>query len=459
MLEKNNTSFQLLTVTLACLSGVLVKTPAATAVPDEEAPTTLEQLNTVNVDATEVATVSPKLDLVAMPTVENFEVAPLRTSSAELPTIKQPTEVNVDSTPSTAVIPTLDLAARPTVENFEVAPLRTSVLKLPTMEQPAEINVNSPSATVVVATPDSTAITKELEITPLGTSTAKLPTIEPLTDVNVDSTPSTAVLPSPEPVAITTVKDFEAAQLGTSADELLTAEQPIRVTPELFASDAAQPVLAQTEGEAESAEAETDATARNDGFYIRLGAGFQNRADAQDFIGRASFDTGYKLNGAVGYRYSDFRAEVEYTYFRNDFDELTFFEPGTTTPVAGPPETSPGAYVDGRALMLNVYYDIPLSRRLRPYIGGGIGVYNAHIVELSPPGFGGFEANGFSASRFAFQLRAGLSYAITDSLDISLGYRYFQGNRFEYDIADSPLELEPNGLETNGAELSLTYTF
>jgi opacity protein-like surface antigen len=216
---------------------------------------------------------------------------------------------------------------------------------------------------------------------------------------------------------------------------------------------------AELETETEVSEDDQVIPERNNRFYVRVGGGLQNRESAEDFIGRATFDTGYNLYGAIGYRFLNLRTELEYKYFNNDFDELTFFQQGTTTPVPGPPETSPGANVDGRALMFNLYYDLDTGSRFRPYVGGGVGFYTAEINDLSPPTFGGFVANGVSDDRFAYQLQAGISYIVTENLDVSLGYRYFKGDRFDYEIEGFTPNLEPNGLESNTIELNVLYNF
>lgn len=199
-------------------------------------------------------------------------------------------------------------------------------------------------------------------------------------------------------------------------------------------------------------------------FYVTLyGIPLQGRASAQDFIGIATFKQGYGLGGAIGYRFdNNLRAELEYSYLDNGFQDLSFFIPGTTTVAPNQPEKSPGANVKGRAITVNAYYDFPVSEQFRPYIGAGIGTYNARINSLSPPGFGGFVANGDSPDRFAFQLRAGISYLFTPNFEVFTGYRYFKGNEFEYTIENSgtpPLVLRPNGLESNSLELGLRYGF
>jgi opacity protein-like surface antigen len=207
------------------------------------------------------------------------------------------------------------------------------------------------------------------------------------------------------------------------------------------------------------AEAASDQTVSKQGFYVSVAGAVQSRGDAQDFIGKSTFSPDYGLMGAVGYRMGNIRLEGEYNYFKNNFSGSTFFKDGTTEPL-GPAQSSPGAYVDGRALMFNAYYDIPIKgSALKPYIGAGVGVYEAHIVNLSPAGFGGFVANATSSDRFAFQLRTGLSYSLSRELDVFLGYRYFQGKQFEYPIENSPLVLKPNGLESHSGELGIRYNF
>jgi opacity protein-like surface antigen len=288
--------------------------------------------------------------------------------------------------------------------------------------------------------------------------------------------PATATTAA-EPVSAPTKADFLQNQrsAGTATatpsatlptvDSVPTFSQKatdLRLTDGSFLSNSPE-ASAQFTAQADAATTVAPTQFRKDGIYVTFyGVPIQRREFAQDFIGRATFETGSGLGAAVGYRYRDFRFDAEYSYFRNDFNELSFFVPGTTTVAPNQPERSPDAFVNGRAIMFNLYYDIPISQRFRPYIGGGIGFYEAFINDLSPPGFGGFVANGKSPNRFAFQLRAGISYAITPNFDIFTGYRYFKGERFEYTIENSgtpPLVLRPNGLKSNSWEIGLRYTF
>ena len=77
--------------------------------------------------------------------------------------------------------------------------------------------------------------------------------------------------------------------------------------------------------------------------------------------------------------------------------------------------------------MLNLYYDIDTGTKFTPYIGGGIGyarVKSKAAVTGDTP-FGAIDMNSSThENNFAWQLGFGVSYQVTDNIDIDLGYRY-----------------------------------
>ncbi|MBQ8677644.1 MAG: porin family protein [Alphaproteobacteria bacterium] len=78
---------------------------------------------------------------------------------------------------------------------------------------------------------------------------------------------------------------------------------------------------------------------------------------------------------------------------------------------------------DIQTYMLNLYYDINTGTALTPYISGGIGL--AHIKAKSNYVDGTTTSNlSKSTNEFAWQLGAGVSYALNDKVSIDLGYRY-----------------------------------
>jgi OOP family OmpA-OmpF porin len=149
--------------------------------------------------------------------------------------------------------------------------------------------------------------------------------------------------------------------------------------------------------------------------------------ESDDFVGGTSgpltqkFGHEYGVSAAIGYAFKrvPLRFEGEFTYFRADVDAL----PGTLTTFQG---GSDKHYVG----MANLYYDVALSgmlQRLKPYVGLGLGfdVEKWGQSLVAPSGVntaGRFDTEVF----FAYQVKAGLAYALSDRLDALVGYRYFR---------------------------------
>jgi opacity protein-like surface antigen len=59
---------------------------------------------------------------------------------------------------------------------------------------------------------------------------------------------------------------------------------------------------------------------------------------------------------------------------------------------------------------------------VQPYIGGGLGMALADVnVQFNPPAGGGLDDTAFG---FAGQLGAGVKFAVGDSFDVDIGYRF-----------------------------------
>lgn len=77
--------------------------------------------------------------------------------------------------------------------------------------------------------------------------------------------------------------------------------------------------------------------------------------------------------------------------------------------------------------MLNVYYDIDTGTKFTPYVGGGIGL--AHLknktkVTGSTPAGALNSGSSESENNFAWNIGAGVSYAVNSNVSIDAGYRY-----------------------------------
>jgi outer membrane protein OmpA-like peptidoglycan-associated protein len=125
-------------------------------------------------------------------------------------------------------------------------------------------------------------------------------------------------------------------------------------------------------------------------------------------LGEAQFDRGWAALGAVGYAFgNNWRAELEGGYRYNDFD------------------ASPGLELAEWSAMVNVLYDIHLSRAARLSLGVGAGG-DYGTFESTPIAFDESEWN------FAYQGIAGFSYALSDHVDLIATYRYLRVHEPEF---------------------------
>lgn len=154
------------------------------------------------------------------------------------------------------------------------------------------------------------------------------------------------------------------------------------------------------------------------GWYVTLfgGASFledvhTNYDDPGPYEIDAITDTGFIVGGAIGTHISeDLRVELEVAYSENDVDEIEY--DGT--------EYSGTGDFSILTFMGNLWYDLPLSTELKPYIGGGLGVA---IVDASNIGYDCCEEYDSSEVAFAFQAGAGLRWMMSENIALDVGYR------------------------------------
>ncbi|MEA5463328.1 outer membrane protein [Leptothoe sp. PORK10 BA2] len=160
-------------------------------------------------------------------------------------------------------------------------------------------------------------------------------------------------------------------------------------------------------------------------------------------------ETGFGINGAVGYRFDDARMELEVAYNNNNVDGVT---------VNNLAEIPLDGDIKSTQFMVNGYYDMPTNSRFSPYIGGGVGVatLNANNVEANVPGLGALALDDTGVS-FVFQVKAGVNYAISDQASAFLGYRLhgIPGQGFEAFGAD----FDADTLLVHSVQLGAQYQF
>jgi opacity protein-like surface antigen len=169
-------------------------------------------------------------------------------------------------------------------------------------------------------------------------------------------------------------------------------------------------------------------------FSINGGAVWVNDADLSidgyGKFGELTFETGYSVSAAFGNSYSSgFRSEVEFAYRTNDLDDGKVSVPELSLYEAGP--------IDGElsswAVMINGYYDFDTGSALKPFIGAGLGYANVDL-EL--------ESESDDDGVFAYQLMAGLGFAISKEVSFDLQYRFFATDDPMYSIYGIALEYE-----------------
>lgn len=179
-----------------------------------------------------------------------------------------------------------------------------------------------------------------------------------------------------------------------------------------------------------------------------------------------SFDMGWSVGGAVGYRFGAVRVEAEGSYFSanlnkhagRDIDQDKF-------------ETQPSMSV--LALMANGWYDVDTGTIFSPFIGIGVGglqgTSSQGVEKNAPDDFETVEHSGWG---FAYQAGAGGAVEVTDGLSIRLGYRLFGTLETTYTakleatgpagadtIADTIVQGLAFPLLVHRVELGLSYQF
>lgn len=255
----------------------------------------------------------------------------------------------------------------------------------------------------------------------------------------------------------------------------------------------------------------------------------------------ADFNTGYGINGSVGYKFKNhLRVEGEVSYGNNDVKTIklpgtpSVTTPGTplttaapiTTPLplpipgvgiipagttipagitltpGNPPVTASAITVGGLTIpagtsipafgniptaggtaettipglaavntpasggistlsgLVNVYYDLPTGTAFEPYVGAGVGVANASANNVSATYPGTTSGTSLSGSSLAlvYQLMAGVSYNVSPSTAVTLGYRYFNVGAQSFN-SSSGGTVTAEGIGTNNVEMGVRMKF
>lgn len=165
------------------------------------------------------------------------------------------------------------------------------------------------------------------------------------------------------------------------------------------------------------------------GWYLSVfgGAQWLNSAEADD--GSAAFgqffdfgaDAGWALGATAGLHFTDnLRGEIEVSTGSVNITDVTI----SGGPAPGPFDDDTYDVTDGSAsttyLLGNVWFDLDTGSGFTPYIGGGIGA-GFVSAEGTIPGVGDVDLSGWG---LAYQVGAGVKFAVADNIGLDLGYRF-----------------------------------
>ncbi|WP_442581166.1 outer membrane protein [Mesorhizobium sp. ASY16-5R] len=164
------------------------------------------------------------------------------------------------------------------------------------------------------------------------------------------------------------------------------------------------------------------------------------------------------LGAGIGYQVNDyFRVDLTGDYFfESDFD-------GSTSGFCGdlPCTSSDSSSVEAFLLLANAYVDLGTYNGFTPYVGAGIGGAYVKWDKLSNDIDGDVtEHDGDGNWRFAYAAMAGVSYCLTDTTKLDVGYRFSRiegGRMFGYANGGGPGY--DNGFNTHEVRAGLRYQF
>jgi opacity protein-like surface antigen len=138
--------------------------------------------------------------------------------------------------------------------------------------------------------------------------------------------------------------------------------------------------------------------------------------------GEFTFDTGFGVTAAFGNAFDHgLRVEVEFGYRINDIDEAegtySEFNPYGNKVYEKDYFGSLSGEVMTSSLMLNIFYEFLPRSLVSPFVGAGIGIANV-IGDID-------YYDDENDTVFAYQLAAGVAFALNQNLKLDLQYRFF----------------------------------
>lgn len=187
-----------------------------------------------------------------------------------------------------------------------------------------------------------------------------------------------------------------------------------------------QILLASVVALALPASASAQAPTISEGFYAgaQAGASWLNTMTLEGPVDNdLGFDEDWTGLLEAGYRMGNgLRFGVEFGYTDHTVGDISG---GNATRIGSDGDMNAYSY------MGTVAYEFDTGAVIRPYLGIGAGVLSLEYDNVGPL----FSAGQFIDDKdkaFAYQATAGLIYAVSPNVDVTLGYRYLESNKLTY---------------------------
>jgi len=192
-------------------------------------------------------------------------------------------------------------------------------------------------------------------------------------------------------------------------------------------------------------------------WYVKLYSGVSSLSDqstkqtgvaAPGSSGKIKNDSGFMAGGSVGYNYTN-NLSVELAWDYRSNDSKTNFSDGTNF--------NDGDFASNIFFLNGRYtFESLMQTKMRPYIGAGIGYVQEIDVDLES---NGVENSYSEGGEIAYQFMAGVSYPVSDRIELDAGLRYVRVDSIKFDRESGAGELRDVDYDPLSFAVGLSYKF
>ena len=170
---------------------------------------------------------------------------------------------------------------------------------------------------------------------------------------------------------------------------------------------------------------------------------------------------GWDVGGQIGYDFGGFRVETEVSYRQATLDAYRSSVTTPVTSVTGAPGNAPAGVYDGAgrktnalSFMLNGLLDFGDDDAIQGFVGGGVGVARVKARYALNTNSNFLDD---SDTNFAYQALAGIRAPLSDNIDVSVKYRFFNVDNVQ--LIDAGGRLYEGRFRSHSILGGLTYNF